>query len=110
MGAHLDRTFWTVVRSARHLQELIEADPYADFPLPAAGKRVVTFLREPHAAPLRLPIEKEGARILSMQGLEVFTDYLPHPGNPVFMTLIEKTLGKNITTRTWDTVKKCAAA
>jgi hypothetical protein len=29
---------------------------------------------------------------------------------PVFMTLIEKTFGKNVTTRTWETVAKCAAA
>lgn len=29
---------------------------------------------------------------------------------PVFMTLIEKTFGTAATTRTWDTVKKCAVA
>jgi hypothetical protein len=29
----------------------------------------------------------------------------------VFMTLIERTFGKDVTTRTWDTVRKvCAAA
>ena len=33
-----------------------------------------------------------------------------HPRTPVFMTLIAKTFGKDVTTRTWDTVKKCAAA
>lgn len=32
------------------------------------------------------------------------------PRGPVFMTLIEKTFGANVTTRTWDTVKKCATA
>jgi hypothetical protein len=30
------------------------------------------------------------------------------PKGPVFMTLIEKTFGKEVTTRTWDTVKKAA--
>jgi hypothetical protein len=35
---------------------------------------------------------------------------VPHPTTPVFMTLIAKTLGKDVTTRTLDTVKKCAAA
>jgi uncharacterized protein (DUF1697 family) len=104
------RSFWTVVRSTRYLQELIQSDPFADYPLPAAGKRVVTFLREPQPAPPDLPIEREGARILSMQDLEVFSDYLPRPRGPIFMTLIEKTLGSNITTRTWDTVRKCAVA
>jgi hypothetical protein len=57
-----------------------------------------------------LPIELDGAKILTIQGMEVFTAYVPHERGPVFMTLIEKTLGKNLTTRTWDTVKKCAVA
>lgn len=43
-----------------------------------------------------------------MNGHEVFTAYVPNPRGPVFMTMIEKTFGANITTRTWDTVKKCA--
>jgi len=36
--------------------------------------------------------------------------YLPTPKGPVFMTLIEKTFGKDVTTRTWDTVAKVARA
>ena len=32
------------------------------------------------------------------------------PCGPVFMALLEKTFGAAITTRTWDTVRKCAAA
>ena len=43
-------------------------------------------------------------------GSEVYTAYVPSPRGAVFMTLIEKTFGKDLTTRTWDTVKKCAAA
>jgi hypothetical protein len=45
-----------------------------------------------------------------MNGREVFTAYVPSPRGPVFMTLIEKTFGRNVTTRTWDTVRKGAAA
>jgi hypothetical protein len=45
-----------------------------------------------------------------MDGCEVYTAYLPSSHGPVFMTLIEKTFGKNVTTRTWETVRKCAAA
>jgi hypothetical protein len=41
---------------------------------------------------------------------DVFTAYVPHERGPIFMTLIEKTFGKNVTTRTLDTIKKCAAA
>lgn len=33
---------------------------------------------------------------------------VPGPRGPVFMTLIEKSFGKEVTTRTWDTVAKVA--
>lgn len=110
MAQSLDRSFWTVVRPASHLQALIEADPFASLKLPANAKKVVTFLREPPAAQLALPLEKNGARILAMRGLEILTAYAPQPGNPAFMALLERTFGGEITTRTWDTVRKCAAA
>jgi hypothetical protein len=41
---------------------------------------------------------------------ELFSAYLPSPRRPVFMSLIEKTFGKELTTRTWDTVAKVARA
>jgi len=110
MAKQLGRTFHTIVRPADVLYELIEAAPYAAFRLPANAKRVVTFLREPHTGKLSLPIEVDGACILAMSGREVFTAYVPNPRGPAFMRLIEKVFGANVTTRTWDTVKKCAMA
>lgn len=107
MEEHLGRTFHTIVRPVRALEELIASDPFARYALPPKGKRVVTFLREPHGK-VSLPIESDGVRILASTGREVFTDYVPNPRGPVFMTLIEKTFGKDVTTRTWDTVTKCA--
>jgi hypothetical protein len=71
---------------------------------------VVTFLRAAPAAKLSLPIKFNDARILAVRGQEVLTSYVPNPGSPEFMRLIEKTFGTEITTRTLDTVKKCAAA
>lgn len=110
MTKQLDRSFYTIVRPSNVLLELLATDPYAAFSLPANAKRVVTFLRESHTAKVSLPIEVDGARILAINGREVFTAYVPNPRGPVFMTLIEKTFGTNLTTRTWDTIKKCAAA
>ena len=110
MAQALERSFATIVRPQDELLALLEADPFAPFKLPAAAKRIVTFLREPPRTLPRLPIELEQARILAVQGCEIFTAYVPQPGNPVFMNLIEKTFGKDLTTRTWDTVRKCAAA
>src|SRR5262245_23486483 len=93
MEKQLDRVFYTIVRRSSALQELIESDPYAAFRLPANAKRIVTFLREPHKANLSLPPETDGARILAMNGREVFSAYVPSPRGPVFMTLIERTFG-----------------
>jgi len=67
-------------------------------------------MRIPHSVEIDLPVEFDGARILAVAEREVFSAYVPSPRGPAFMALIEKTFGKNVTTRTWDTVKKCAAA
>jgi uncharacterized protein (DUF1697 family) len=108
MQEELGRTFATLVRSIDELQALIAADPFARYRLPAESKRIVTFLREPPAQPpSRLP-ERDGARIHQVIGREVFSSYLPTPKGPVFMSLIEKTFGEDVTTRTWETVKKVA--
>jgi len=110
MAKHLGRSFYTIVRSSSDLCRIIAADPYAVFRLPANAKRVVTFLREPKQSKLALPLEVDGARILAMHGREIYTAYLPSPRGPVFMALIEKSFGSDVTTRTWDTIRKCAGA
>lgn len=110
MHAELGRSFGAIVRPSKDLQALVNADPFAEFDLPPAAKRVVTFLRSADGVNVTLPIEQEGARILKLVGTEVFTVYVPHAKGPVFMNLLERTFGKDITTRTLDTVKKCGWA
>lgn len=110
MQAALGRSFSTIVRSSAFLQGLIESDPFAGLKLAPTAKRVVTFLRRPAAARPALPIERDGACILAMTDSEVFAAYVASDKGPVFMTLLERTFGTDITTRTWDTVKKCALA
>jgi hypothetical protein len=39
---------------------------------------------------------------------EIFSAYVRTPKGPVFMSLIERTFGKEVPTRTWDTVTKTA--
>jgi uncharacterized protein (DUF1697 family) len=108
MKQRLGQAFVTIVRPVDALREMLESDPYRAFRLPGEAKRIVTFLREKPTATLKLPIERDGAQILLMKGQEVFSAYVASPKGPVFMTLIEKTLGKDVTTRTWDTVAKVA--
>jgi uncharacterized protein (DUF1697 family) len=110
MTKHLARSFPVILRSTDYLTAMLNTDPYSVVPLLPNEKRVVTFLNQTHKERLIFPIELDGARILAMKGREVFTVYVAHERGPIFMTLIEKTFGKAVTTRTWDTIKKCAVA
>jgi uncharacterized protein (DUF1697 family) len=108
MMKRLGHDFLTIVRPIDALREILASDPYEAFRLAPGAKRIVTFLRGKPSSDLTLPIELHGARILSMKGGEVFSAYVPNPKGAVFMTLIERTFGKDVTTRTWDTVAKVA--
>ena len=108
MAERLGRAFLTIVRPLEALRAMLDADPYAGFRLPPGSKRFVTFLRTAPAPGLRLPVEADGARILRVRGQDAFGAYVRTPRGPVFMALIERTFGTEVTTRTWDTVRKVA--
>jgi uncharacterized protein (DUF1697 family) len=106
MKATLGHSFLTIVRPIDALRAMLEREPHSSFRLAAGSKRIVTFLRQPSSTEVSLPITQDTARILRIDGATVFSAYVPSPRGPVFMTLIEKTFGKDLTTRTWDTVAK----
>lgn len=103
--------FPTFVRSSAHLQKLLDGDPFAGFRLPPDAKRLVIFLREPLAdGAIDLPIGRDGGSLLKLAGGQAFAYYMPGPMASGFMALLERTLGKDLTTRTLDTVARCAKA
>jgi len=102
----LGKRFLAIVRPVEELRRLLEGDPYSGRVNPAA-KRIVTFVRGPVAA-LELPIQRDGATLLHLDKDVLFSAYLPTPKGPVFMALIEKAVGKDQTTRTWQTIEKVA--
>lgn len=106
----LGREFPVYVRSVEYLKELLAEDPYSQLKLKSGAKRVVTFLRKIPKVKPKLPIERDGARLLRISRRELYSAYVPSPKGPVFMQLIEKTFGKDVTTRTWDTLQKVARA
>ncbi len=110
MEEQLGQAFLTTVRPIDALREMLASDPYRGFRLSPSAKRIVVFLRDTPESKVALPVELEGARLLSLRGREVFGAYVPSPRGPVFMSLIERTFGKEVTTRTWDTVAKVARA
>lgn len=110
VARQVGRHFPATVRRADALTALLRTDPFAGFGLPAQAKRVVSFLREVREPKSTLPLTEGSATVLRQIGAEVFTAYLPGPDGPVFMKLIERAYGTAVTTRTWDTVAKCAVA
>lgn len=108
MAKHLARSFYTIVRPSSFLRNLAETDPFMAINPPASAKRIVTFLGEQYPGSLSLPIEASDGWILAMYGGDVLSAYLPNAGGSAVMRLIEKVFGSKVTTRTWETVKKCA--
>ncbi len=106
----LGRTFYTIVRPLSYLHHLVVVDPYAAFDLPANARRIVTFIGESHPANLALPMDAGDGLILTRYGRDVLSAYIPGLSSSKVMMLIEKTFGTQLTTRTWETVRKCAAA
>jgi uncharacterized protein (DUF1697 family) len=104
----LGKPFLAIVRSIDELRELLASDPFKGVKLQPGSKRIVTFLRDPPTG-LRLPIERDGARVLRLAGKNLFTVYVPNAKGPVFMTLIDRATGKAQTTRTWQTIEKVCA-
>lgn len=104
------RHFMTIVRAQDDLVALIESDRFSAWRLRGDEKKVVTFLRDDAGAALNFPITGDGGRILGREDKTVYTAYVPGTKGAGFMGLLEKTFTKNITTRTWDTVRKCSLA
>ncbi len=111
MTAHMGKSFATIIRSVDELQAMLDADPFAKLKVKPGSKRIVTFLPAPATTRLQLPVTLGSAAIHAVDGGEAFSTYVPGDDKtPLFMTLIEKTFGKNVTTRTWETVIKIARA
>lgn len=108
MKKHMGASFSTIVRSVDELRTILASKPYPSTKLTPKSKRVITFLRDEPESSKKLPVEEDDAAIIKRVGREVFTVYVPGPKGPVFMRLIEKTFGKDVTTRTWETVEKLA--
>ena len=110
MAAQLGKVFPAIVRPVEHLRGLLAADPYARHGIPPEARRVVSFLREAAEPRVALPLTRDFASVFLLQGREVYSAYVPTPKGPVFMQLIERAFGTAITTRTLDTVARCARA
>jgi uncharacterized protein (DUF1697 family) len=102
----MGKTFMTIVRPIEDLRTMLASDPYRGGKMPADAKRIVTFLRAAPKDGLKLPFEKDGASLVRLEGETLFGFYTRSDKGPVFMAHIQKAVGKEQTTRTWQTVER----
>lgn len=110
MVKNLGRSFFTIVRSAQSLAHLLSSDPYTLHGIPSNAKRVMTFMRDTRQPQVELPLMQNNASVFLLAERVAFTAYIPTDKGAIFMRLIERAFGKDVTTRTVKTVAKCAVA
>jgi uncharacterized protein (DUF1697 family) len=97
-----------LVRTKEELQKLSDADPFKGIRVPPQARIFVTFLQDkPGKHSLSSTETREsGFKILSTRGREVFSIVTAPPGSGTtdLMKVLEKKYGKQITTRSWQTV------
>lgn len=102
-------TSTTIIRSQAELQALVDADPFPGITQGPKTYITVTFLKHPPTEVPKLPYKPES------KGYEVFKLYdraitatldQTHEKTPNLMGYLEKQFGKQITTRTWNTVSR----
>lgn len=102
-----------LLRSGADIEKIIEIDPFRALEETRKTKFMVTFLPGHTATSLALPYSSaDGAfQILSRIDDTVFSVLdLNKAGSPDIMQFLEKTYGKNITTRTWKTILRIGKA
>ncbi len=96
-----------IVRSLAELQALADAGPFQG--APADARLNVTFFASSPPPSLVLP-PASGITITSTSDLEICSAVATTVSTLTLMDLLEKTYGKVLTTRRWDTIRKALAA
>lgn len=107
MEDHLGRTFLPIIRTVEYVRDLVSTDPFGAVAVADDAKKVITFLASEPLPKPPFPIMADGVCIHRVINLEAFTSYVPSSEGPVFMKMLQQRFGKDITTRTLDTVRKC---
>ena len=97
----------TIIRSASHLQHLLGMEPFKGFEHSAGTSLNVTFLKQQPVTDLKFPHQPTGKSftILALYDRDItsVTD-LSGSRTPDLMLWLERTFGKDITTRTPNTL------
>ena len=103
----------TIIRSQKQLQELVKKKPFANREHSQKSSLNVTFLKKKIHSDKKFPykVKDRDYVLLGMyDGALCSVIDLTSPKTPDLMVWLEKTFGKEITTRTWKTVERIVKA
>ena len=99
----------TIIRTLPELQKIRQSDPFASINVTNEIRRYVTFLADKTASSLSIPYTSpdKSFQMLSVTKSEIFSVLdLAIANTPEAMNILEKSYGKKITTRNWNTILK----
>lgn len=102
-------TSTTIIRSLAELQTMVDRDPFTGIAQDPKHYITVTFLKKTPESSPKLPYKppSSGYEVLAIHNQEVFATLdQTHEKTPNLMSWLEKQYGKQITTRTWNTVNR----
>jgi uncharacterized protein (DUF1697 family) len=96
------------LRSIEEIRNLVKLGPFKGIEVTPQTRLYVTFLPDKTAVDVKIPDQSPGQdyKILSMSNGAVFSMLTLTPSYKTndLMTLLDKTFGKKVTTRNWNTV------
>lgn len=99
-----------ILRTGSQIRDLIKSHPFKDTKITAQKKLHVTFLADAAKSGEKFPrkLPSKDFEIVQISAGEICSavDLTSKAGTSELMRLLEKEFGKNITTRTWNTVLK----
>jgi uncharacterized protein (DUF1697 family) len=110
--ARLGFTSTTIVRSRTDLERIVALDPYAGLEHRKDTYLLVTFLKRRTKVPVS-PFQKEGQpwRIVGATDRAIFSVIDTTSGQTTdFMGWLDRTFGREVSSRTWKTVHRILAA
>jgi uncharacterized protein (DUF1697 family) len=101
----------TIIRRQEDLDRLIKQDPYKGKPHGEKNYTLVAFVKNHSGAIRKFPAKGRGFRVCGRYKKELCTVVdLKNTHTPDLMRIPERELGKDITTRTWNTILKIQKA
>lgn len=112
LNAELGIPGGTIIRDHAELRGLLDRDPFAGYTHGRETYLTVTFFKDPEHPRAGLPPEGTDASTTKIIGYDeqarAFLSIIDNssPNTPNFMAWLERSYGKDITTRTWLTVQR----